>query len=106
MVKKGKKLRRNISLYFFGDQNFKLFKLALLKGKRVILFGKIFMQMNYTCQMRTCRDKLSGSRTQVQQLRSFNSIDMFLIKHINFKMCKMNRGAAAHTTISNAAQHC
>lgn len=56
--------------------------------------------------MRTCIDKLSGSRTQVQQLQSFNSIDMFLIKHINFKMCKMDRGAAVHTMISNAVQHC
>lgn len=48
-----------------GDENFKLFKLALLKGKRINLFANIFMQMNYTSQMSTCIDKLSGSRTHV-----------------------------------------
>lgn len=49
----------------FEEQNFKLFKLALLKGKRIILFANLFMQMNYNSQMSPCKDKLSGSRTQV-----------------------------------------
>lgn len=55
---------KNVILHFWG-KIFKLFKLALLKVKRVIRFANVCMQMSYTSQMRTCIDKLSGSRTQV-----------------------------------------
>lgn len=43
----------------FGDQVFKLFKLALLKRQKNNLICR------YISVMTTCTDKLSGSRTEV-----------------------------------------
>lgn len=67
-IRDSQKKENNLGEIFsciLGDKISILFKLALLKGKRINLFANIFMQMNYTSQMSTCIDKLSGSRTHM-----------------------------------------